>query len=263
MNQIMLHGSTGLSMSSREIAELCEKRHDHVMRDIKKMLDDLDVPAPKFGGTSTVRQPNGGEREVPCYLLPKDLTLTLVAGYNVVLRKRIIDRWLELEGQAAAPDLSDPVVLVKLLAEHAGKRIEAERRAEMAEGLAEVLEGEVVRRTHQAKYIFNLWSEDVRTYERIMGTDGSVSITEVAKILGLPPKALFAWLHDHKWVYRRNGSAEWIGYQNRCDAGLIEHKTVKIRHRDGSETISLQARITAAGINQLARLIAPGQKLML
>lgn len=37
------------------------------------------------------------------YLLPKDLTLTLVAGYNVRLRKRIIDRWLELEGSAPDP----------------------------------------------------------------------------------------------------------------------------------------------------------------
>lgn len=88
-----------LTMSSREIAELTGKRHDNVMRDTKKMLDELGEAALTFEGSYTGA--DGTQR--PCYNLPKDLTLTLVAGYNVPLRKRIIDRWLELEAAAKAP----------------------------------------------------------------------------------------------------------------------------------------------------------------
>lgn len=84
-----------LTMSSREIADLCSKRHDNVMRDAKAMFNGLQINALKFEGV--YRDTKNEQR--PCYNLPKDLTLTLVAGYNVVLRKRIIDRWLELEGQ--------------------------------------------------------------------------------------------------------------------------------------------------------------------
>lgn len=36
-------------------------------------------------------------RSVEMYQLPKDLTLTLVAGYSVPLRHRIVTRWMELE----------------------------------------------------------------------------------------------------------------------------------------------------------------------
>jgi Rha family phage regulatory protein len=36
------------TMSSREIAHLCEKRHDHILRDIKKMLQDINHP--RLGG---------------------------------------------------------------------------------------------------------------------------------------------------------------------------------------------------------------------
>lgn len=86
-------------MSSREIADLCDKRHDHVMRDIRNMLSDLKITDPKFGGSY---QDSTG-RALPCFNLDKELSMTLVAGYNVVLRNRIIKRWMELEEIASKP----------------------------------------------------------------------------------------------------------------------------------------------------------------
>ena len=89
--------NASLTMSSVEIAQLCEKRHDHVMRDVRLMLEELKIQSPHFWGDYT----DSKGRTYPCFYLPKDLTLTLIAGYNVKLRKRIIDRWQELEAKQA------------------------------------------------------------------------------------------------------------------------------------------------------------------
>ncbi|WP_375618923.1 MULTISPECIES: Rha family transcriptional regulator, partial [unclassified Bartonella] len=104
------------TMSSREIAELCSKRHDHVMRDIKKMLEELNVP--KFGVVdfSGYYLDSKGESR-PCYNLPKRECLILVSGYSTALRAKIIDRWQELEKQAVTPqiDYSSPKAMIGFL----------------------------------------------------------------------------------------------------------------------------------------------------
>ncbi|MBP76693.1 MAG: phage regulatory protein [Pseudomonadales bacterium] len=84
-------------MSSREIADLTGKRHADVLRDIRKMLGDLEINERSFA--SVYSDSKGEERA--CFNLPKDLTITLVAGYNVKMRHRITVSWLELEEQNA------------------------------------------------------------------------------------------------------------------------------------------------------------------
>ncbi len=80
-------------MSSLEIAELTDKRHADVIRDIEKMMEDLKIDERKFA--SVYKAGNGEERK--CYQLPRRECLILVSGYNIKLRALIIDRWEELE----------------------------------------------------------------------------------------------------------------------------------------------------------------------
>lgn len=85
-----------LTMSSREIAELCDKDHFNVMRDIRNMLDDLDLGV--FSFEDTYIHPQNGQRYKE-FRLPKTLTTTLVSGYSTKLRYRIVKRWEELEAK--------------------------------------------------------------------------------------------------------------------------------------------------------------------
>lgn len=236
MNMIPM-GSQPLSMSSREIAELCEKQHQHVRRDIDAMCEGLKVDASSFGHIYR----DARNREQTEYLLPKDLTLTLVAGYNVVLRKRIIDRWMELENRAQSFDpstiLESPAAMRGLLLTYTEKVIALEAKVEDM-------------------------SEDVAAHERLTKADGSLSVTEAAKNLGMRPKDLFDWLSHNGWIYKRPNGGTWLGYQTKCNQGLLEHKTTTVLRADGSEKITEQVRITAKGLSTLAKLIRPTARLI-
>jgi phage regulator Rha-like protein len=87
------------TMSSREIAKLTGKRHDHVMRDIRNMLTELKITDPSFGGSYL----DGSGRLLPCFNLDRELTETLVTGYSIPLRHKVIRRLRELEEQAVTP----------------------------------------------------------------------------------------------------------------------------------------------------------------
>lgn len=96
MNNIILAQSEKLTMSSREIAELTDKEHKTVMRDIRTMFDQLDEGADLYLGQYVSNGRNYDE-----YSLPKRETLLLVSGYSIVLRAKIIDRLEELEVKQA------------------------------------------------------------------------------------------------------------------------------------------------------------------
>ncbi len=84
-----------LTMSSLEIAGLTGKRHDNILRDIRRMADDL-------GLSLKIEEKATSGRPLTVAKLPKRETLILVSGYSTELRARIIDRWMELETAVAA-----------------------------------------------------------------------------------------------------------------------------------------------------------------
>lgn len=227
--------SPAITMSSLDLAERTGKQHQHIRRDFEAMCKGLGIDPSRYGRIyKDARNRNQSE-----YHLPKDLTLTLVAGYNVVLRKRIIDRWLELEGHAApgAIDVRNPQQL-----------------ALIASQLIEVTQ-------EQAKQI-EAMQQTVQAHDRLCEAEGSLCITDAAKTLGIRRKDMFDWLHTQGWIFKRGESDDWVAYAPRLASGLLEHRVTTYTRPDGTEKVVTQARVTPKGLSALAKLIFPTAKLI-
>ncbi|HCM6365493.1 TPA: Rha family transcriptional regulator [Klebsiella pneumoniae] len=85
-----------VSMTSLEIAELTGKEHRNVMRDIRKMLDEIYPDGGMLNFEHTYVNTQNGET-YSMYRLDRKHTFILVAGYSVQLRAKCYDHIQMLE----------------------------------------------------------------------------------------------------------------------------------------------------------------------
>ena len=93
------HEQQELRMTSLDIAELCGKPHNDILKAIRKMEPAWEkVSLGKFSQSSRkMIQPNGGVREYPCYELTKTETLYIATKFKDDMRAKLVLRWEELE----------------------------------------------------------------------------------------------------------------------------------------------------------------------
>lgn len=219
-----------LTMSSREIAELCGKQHGHVIRDIEKMLAELGKDASKFGGMYA----DAYGRQKPEHRLPKDLTVTLITGYRADLRYKVVKRLEELEEAARKPAFQIPQNYEEALEAHlAGVR---QVRVLTAEKTA--LEAKVEEMIPA-----------VEALERIATARTSMGVRASAKALQMTQTALTDYLITHRWAYRPWPGTPLEGYSERIKSGHLEHKVVPY----GVSGLQKQLRITPKGLTLLAK----------
>lgn len=98
----------------------------------------------------------------------------------------------------------------------------------------------------------------VEALERIALADGSLNLTEAAKALQQQPKRFNQHLCSLRWIYKRAGGKQWLGYQDKVQQGLVEHKVTMVPLADGGERLCEQVRITPKGLTKLAQQFSVG-----
>ena len=229
MNIQTLQTNNNQTMSSREIAGLCNKDHRHVLRDIDDLNATYEVMAlPKVGQSNYTADNGQSYRQ---YLLNKEQTIDLITGYRADIRIRINRRWQELEAQASAPVI--PATLSEAL------RLAADQ--------AELIE-------HQQSRLA-LVEPKAAALDVIDSAIGSLNVRDTAKTLGIPQNKFVNWCIAHDWMYRDNRNKLKMS-SIRMKQGFMEERAVTYQGNSNERVATTQPLFTPKGLTRLAKTFA-------
>lgn len=155
------------TMSSREMAELCQKRHDSVKRTIEMLSDKSLIDLPQ-----NVEYLDSLNRPAQEYLVGKRDSLVIVAQLSPEFMAAVVDRWQALENnQPKQLNLNDATVLRDLLLNYSEQVITLSQE---------------VKTLNQA-------------IETITSGASDIKFQQASKILGVTQSVLAEWLRTHRW----------------------------------------------------------------
>lgn len=216
-----------VTITSREIAGICGKRHDNVMVDCRKLSDFYaEKYSPEKSGqsikSSTYIDSTG--RVLPCMELDKDACVDLITGYSLEHRHAVNQRWKELEATQSQP-FKVPQTMAEAL------RLAADQQ--------DLLAQQQIQLDAAAPKVEFVW--------RYVQAEGAKGFREVAKLLQANEAEFRAFLSNEKIMYRLGG--DWVAYQNHADAGRFVVKTGVAPNNEKAYTTT---KFTPKGINWIA-----------
>lgn len=216
--------SASPTMSSREIAELLEVRHDNVKLSIERLTEKQIV---SFTSATETSHEGAGARPMIVYMVNKRDSYVIVAQMQPKFTAKLVDRWQELEAKQSIvlPDFNNPVIAARAWADAK----ESEQKALVA--------------LESAK-------PAIEFVERYIESSGNKGFRDVCKLLKVKENKFREFLIDSKIMYRLDGNL--TPYCNHLDAGRFE----VIAGLSENIHAYTQAKFTPKGINWVAGLLA-------
>ena len=212
----MSKNSSVLTMSSREIADLVESRHDSVKRTIERLQDKGLIQL-----TPMVEVKNHLGQIVTEYQLIKRDTYVVVAQLSPEFTARLVDRWQELENQQM-PQIPQTLSEALRLAADQAEQIERQN------------------------LLIEQQRPKVEFVQRYVEAGTTKSLRETAKILKVPERAMIDCLVGDGLLFRQSGNL--LPYQKYHAKGLFDVKTGTTEHGHNYT----QTRVTSKGIEYIA-----------
>ena len=216
LSPMMRKNSSVLTMSSREIADLVESRHDSVKRTIERLQDKGLIAL-----TPMVEVKNHLGQVVTEYQLIKRDTYVVVAQLSPEFTARLVDRWQELENQQM-PQIPQTLSEALRLAADQAEQIERQN------------------------LLIEQQRPKVEFVQRYVEAGTTKSLRETAKILKVPERAMIDCLVGDGLLFRQSGNL--LPYQKYHAKGLFDVKTGTTEHGHNYT----QTRVTSKGIEYIA-----------
>ena len=216
LSPMMRKNSSVLTMSSREIADLVESRHDSVKRTIERLQDKGLIQL-----TPMVEVKNHLGQVVTEYQLIKRDTYVVVAQLSPEFTARLVDRWQELENQQM-PQIPQTLSEALRLAADQAEQIERQN------------------------LLLEQQRPKVEFVQRYVEAGTTKSLRETAKILRVPERAMIDCLVGDGLLFRQSGNL--LPYQKYHVKGLFDVKTGTTEYGHNYT----QTRVTSKDIEYIA-----------
>ena len=235
-----IQSSKQISMTSLQIAELVNSRHDKVKQSIERLATSTDkkkavIALPPMG--IVVNTANNRTYETEVYIFSgeqgKRDTYIVVAQLSPEFTGALVDRWQELENK----DLSKLEILQMAL-QSEQERIALENKVEQLQPKADA-------------------------YEILSGAKGSVSIRVASGELKVPEKKFIQWLLDNDWAYREGNRTDGklLPHAHRKEQGYLELVSV-VTYNTGEAVARSQTKVTQKGLARLAQIFSKNRALL-
>lgn len=216
LSPMMSKNSSILTMSSREIADLVESRHDSVKRTIERLQDKGLIQL-----TPMVEVKNHLGQVVTEYQLIKRDTYVVVAQLSPEFTARLVDRWQELESKQM-PQIPQTLSEALRLAADQAEQIEKQN------------------------LLIEQQRPKVEFVQRYVEAGTTKSLRETAKILKMPERTMIDCLVGDGLLFRQSGNL--LPYQKYHAKGLFDVKTGTTEYGHNYT----QTRVTSKGIEYIA-----------
>jgi phage antirepressor YoqD-like protein len=211
-------------MSSREIADLVESRHDKVKQSIERLADRGAISHPPLG-----EYLDSLGRPATEYRLTKRDSYVVVAQLSPEFTARLVDRWQELEARAPTPVELSRIQILEIAMASERERLALAEQVEAAKPAVEFV-------------------------GRYVESTGLMTFRQVAKLLKVKEPEFRHFLRSQKIMYPLNG--EWTAHANHIEAGRFE---MRAGTAQGNGHAYNTAKFTAKGVEWVAGELAKWQ----
>ncbi|EGT4600656.1 Rha family transcriptional regulator [Clostridioides difficile] len=224
-NLTIINQNNQFLVESREVAELIEKKHDNLLRDIrgyKKILEDSsNLKSQDFFIESTYI--NTQNKTQPCYLLTKkgcDMVANKMTGEKGIIFTAIyVTKFEEMEQELKEQQPKLPTTYKEALQQ---LLIEVEEKEQLQ------LENQTMK--PKADYFDALVERNLLT-----------NIRDTAKELGVKEKVFVSWLIEKKYCYR-DSKGKIKPYSNKMQYFELKEFTTPYGHSDTQTLINPKGR---------------------
>lgn len=231
MNELMTMKNIK-TMTSLEIAEITNKDHKNIIRDIKDEISKLGTdrgqlifePAEYFDRQGKPR---------PMFNVTLDGVLQLGARYDAVIRFGLIQRVKELQVKVKIPTTMKEALEIALILANENEELK---------GTIEIQTQLIEENKPKLEYL-----------DMILESEDTMTISQIAADYGMSGKALNKTLHEQGFI--RNVNKQWILYKEHMNKGYTKSDTFIVRKDDGTEKVIPNTKYTQKGRLKIHELL--------